>query len=452
MTAVPHNPELEAGLIGRLLAEPQRIPEVAGALLEGAHFHDAAHRLLFDALVEASYADEPLEPLVLGELHAKRLAALWRLDERSAIQRVLELPAKRLPGDPLEHARLVKRDADYRALLALADEIRDEVAAERDSPAEIAGVVSQRALAVAASTLLTQEIISFADAGRHTVRYLQQAKAAREHGVELGAYFAIPAIDDYVHGLQGGDVAVIAGEPGTGKTSVAWRAALNFAERMAKRAPEQRVGSLILSLEMTPTPSNLRFASMLTGLPGTDLREGRVSARDIQLVVDQWRERVDVPLWLNYAPTLRASQLRALVSEAIRRHNVGLVVLDHFRMFDLDYRLQNRNDEDEEKIRFLREQIAQGLNVGVICLAHTRKPDPMSNGRPRMADLRGSGQIAAHSDFVGFIFRPWMYASEDERDADNVKLTDAEMLWVKNRHGITGNAEFYFDPTKMFVG
>jgi replicative DNA helicase len=236
-----------------------------------------------------------------------------------------------------------------------------------------------------------------------------------------------------------------------GKSAVWWRGALSFAERQAKRPVDKQVGTLILSLEMSATPSATRFASMLAGLNGAELRQGRISQGELATVVREWRERVQVPLWLNYAPTLKASQMRAVISEAIRRHNVGLVVIDHFRMWDLDERLPNKNDEDEEKVRFLKEQLASSLNVAVVCLAHTRKPDQGSNGRPKMSDLRGSYQVAAHSDFVSFVFRPWMYASQGQIDAGEVRDTDAEMIWAKNRHGNPADLPFYFDPRKMFI-
>jgi replicative DNA helicase len=190
---------------------------------------------------------------------------------------------------------------------------------------------------------------------------------------------------------------------------------------------------------------------MISSVAGDLLREATLSNRDLDRIIKRWREDKDVPLYMNYAPTLRASQLRALVSEGIRRHNVGLVVIDHFRMWDLDRRLDNKLDEDEEKVRFLKEQIASPLNVAVICLAHTRKPDPSSNGRPKMSDLRGSYQVAAHADFVSFIFRPAMYATPKQIEQDSRIETAAEMIWAKNRHSGPGNLEFHFDATSMLI-
>lgn len=450
---VPHNPEVEAALIGRLLERPALTAQVVGTMLEPRHFFAAANRLLYSAIVEAFFADEPIDALVIGETNAKTLAKLWQTDDAGAVQRVVELRGKTAHGSTAAAtAALVKRDADYRELLLVATEITDRVAAEDDQPDEIAGMLSQRALEITTSSVTaTQELVPFIDVGRQFVQDVRLRQAAREQGVELGAYFGLNAIDNFTHGLQGGELLICGGEPGVGKSAVWWKGALNFAERQMQRDADKRVGALVISLEMSPTPSAARFASMLAGLKGTDLREGRITAGELQTAIDEFRERRDVPLWLNHAPTLRASQLRALIAEAIRKHNVGLVVLDHFRMWDLDRRLVNKNDEDEEKVRFLKEQIASTMNVALVCLAHTRKPEPGSNGRPKMSDLRGSYQVAAHSDFVSFVYRPAMYATDARGKALDVSDTVAEMIWQKNRHGNPGSMEFHFNPSQMFI-
>lgn len=447
MTAVPHNGEVEEALIGRLLSEPARIGEVIGTLLEPADFYLAANQLLFGALVESFYADDPVDAMTLGELHAKPLSRLWGVEEAKVAQRVLDIAGRPSTGTPTAHAALVKRDSDYRRLLKITDEIRERVLAEREDPEVIAGVASQLSMEVATQQALTNELVTFEDAGRAFVNDARRAIAAREQGVQLGAYFKLKAIDSFTKGLRPGELLMAGGEPGVGKSAVWWKAGLTFARAQGRRPVGQRVGTLIVSLEMGPQPSNARFASMISGVAGDTVREGNLTGRELERIIDSWRHDRDVPLWMNYAPTLRASQLRALVSEAIRRHNVGVVVIDHFRMFDLDQRLPNKLDEDEEKVRFLKEQIARTFNVAVICLAHTRKPDPASNGRPKMSDLRGSYQVAAHADFVSFIYRPAMYDRVEDGDDNDV----AEMIWAKNRHSGPGEMKFLFVASSMLV-
>jgi replicative DNA helicase len=192
----------------------------------------------------------------------------------------------------------------------------------------------------------------------------------------------------------------------------------------------------------------------MSRIDGGKLREGDLSDRDLQKIAQDWAAERELPLYFNFASNFKLSQLRALVVQAIRQHNVGLIVVDHFRMIDPDRRVNNPNQEDEAKARFLKESIAKDLNVAVICLAHTVKLKGAregGDGRPTLNDLRGSYQVAAHCDAVAFVYRPIMYATENEIGEGVIRDTDAEMLWRKNRNGELGVEEFGFDPAHMTV-
>lgn len=237
----------------------------------------------------------------------------------------------------------------------------------------------------------------------------------------------------------------------THNSALWWTAALRFAERQMSRQPQYRIGTLILSLEMGKEPSQGRLAQTLTSLDGRKFRESTFSDRDLQEVKSEWGRRKDLPLYFNHASSLRASQIRALCVEAIRRYNVGLVVIDHFRYFDMDRHYQNKNDEDDAKVRFLKEGLAKDLNLAVICIAHTVKAIETADGRPTKKHLRGSGQISADADLVSFVYRPYNYASEKAKERGDVRETDAELIWDKNRNSTDGAAEFYFEPSTMTI-
>jgi replicative DNA helicase len=292
--------------------------------------------------------------------------------------------------------------------------------------------------------------VSFADLGREFVRNQKMLMEARRQGIELGAYFGLSFLDSFMRGLRPTELFFLAGEPGAGKSAVAWKAVQMFAERQMRKVPEQRVGTLVLSLEMGIEPSNVRVAGSISGVDGGAMREGRTTDDDLAKIISEWTKRKDIPLFFNFTSQLKVSQARALIVEAIRRHNVGLVVIDHFKYVLSDQRHQNALEEDEEKARFLKEAIAKELNVAVICLAHTTKLSS-EDGRPRLRDLRGSYMVAAHADFVGFVYRPYEYAKQQDIDEGKVQRTDAELIWDKNRHGLEGAARFYFDPSTMNV-
>lgn len=457
MSQRPHSPQAEASVVGQMLAAPRHVGPVVGTLLDPEHFYDPAAKAVYGEVVARFYADEPTDALSVARAVAKPLTRIWGGTENDAIKRVQELATgRKFDGSPVAHADIIKRDAAYRNLLDLADSIYSAVESERETPDKLAGSVSHEAMRVATEGVLTNEIVSFDDVGQRVERRLRMLAAARAQGVEIGAYFGLSFIDSFTRGLRPSELMFVAGEPGAGKSAVTWKAAQLFAERQLNKPKERRIGTLVLSLEMADEPSEARLAQGITKIEGGKIREGRIEKADLQKLRDEWGKRAGLPLYFNYSSTMRASQLRAVCVEAVRKHNVGLVIIDHFRYVDMDPpaaigRWRSQMEAEEALARFLKQDLATELNVAVICLAHTVKLSGRDDPRPRLSDLRGGQMVSAHADYVAFVYRPFVHASEDDIDDGKVKRTDAEMIWEKNRHSIEGTARFYFDPSTMTV-
>jgi replicative DNA helicase len=453
IAAPPHSVDVEESVVGQLLARPRIVGDVIGTLLEPAHFFVPAMAALYAALVGAYYDDDQIDALTIAERCSKTLSRSWGCEEPIAVARVRALADRAATApEAVSHARLVKRDADYRALLTLADDIRGQVLAETAAPDELASVASQTAMQIATSTLRTHELVSFEELGRRFIAEQRRVMAARGRGQDIGVFFGLSFLDDWLRGLRPSELWFLAGEPGAGKSAVAWKAAERFAERQSRFAKERRIGTLVLSLEMPDISSASRYAQSMTGIDGGKLREGRTDDADLQAITAQWRQLRDLPLIHNFSSNMRMSQVRALTVEAIRRYNTGLVVIDHWKYIDTDREYRSANDEDEAKARFLKQDLAKQLNVAVVCLAHTTKgADMRDDRRPRMGDLRGSGYVAAHADFISFVFRPYKSATAREKETGAVIRTDAEMLWEKTRHAAEGTAEFFFDASTMHI-
>jgi replicative DNA helicase len=218
MTDAPHSEAAEQSVVGQMLANPACIGDVTGTLLDGSHFFLSAHRVLYDAIVESFYADDPTDPLTIAETCGPRLAKLWGLDEKLAVAKVQSYAnGHTLAADPVDHARVVKRHADLRALLGVAATIEREVAAEQHPPEQIAGIVSSEAMKIATGTLTAHEVVSFGDAGRRFIQAMRERVALKQAGVEPGVKFNIAAIDGFTKGVQPTELVIGGGESGVGK-------------------------------------------------------------------------------------------------------------------------------------------------------------------------------------------------------------------------------------------
>jgi replicative DNA helicase len=441
----PHSAEVERAVVSQMLADPKRIAEVVGTTLEPRHFYGAPGQILYEALYARFYADDPMDPLSVGEACSRRLATAWGISEDDAIVRVQQLAqGSRWDGEEVtDHAKLVKRDADYRELLDVASSMRVAVGRGELTPEEIASKVSQDAMEIATNTVKAQETVSFADGGREFVTEMRRVMEARKQGIELGATFGLDFIDRWTGGIQPTELLIGAGAPGSGKSWVWSTAAMKFAERQLKLPPAKRVGTLILSLEMGRWPNFVRIAQMLSGVPTRYMRTGDLDAQQLSQIVNSWGRKRELPLWFNFASQMRLSQLRAVLAEAVRRHNIGLVIIDHMRMVQTDHYIRDANERDEEKARFFKQALADDLNLAVVCIAHTVKMTNLDSQRPTMDHLRGGGMISAYADHICFIYRPWKHATEEQRDSHEVSEHEAEMVVAKNRHEAEGVFPFH---------
>lgn len=451
--APPNSREAEESVVGLLMTHPDAVAAVIGNGLSADDFYHPHARVLFEQITEHFYADERIDPVVVSESVAPKLAQMYRSSRQSIAERVMKIAdAVRLDDAEAVHerAKLLRRHAASRALLRLSTAVESSVE-NGDDPQGIAGRLTEEAMRVATGNMLTSEVESYGDVGRDFVRTAVAAMRARQRGVDIGVHFGQRFIDGYTNGIRGSELLFLAGEPGVGKSILAWSLARSYAQRQATRPEGERIGTLVLSLEMAQEPTAIRLAQMLTRIDGQRVRRGDVAESDVQRVAQAWAAEKDLGLFFNFASIVGVSALRAMVSDAVRKFNVGLVVIDHFGYLTMDRAYTNTVQEDEDKARFLKENLAKDLDVAVLCLAHTTKGVDTESGRPELRHLRGSGQIGAHADFVCFLHRPWLHASDTEKRAGGALRTRAELIFAKNRHGAPGVSEFKFDPEAMQV-
>lgn len=447
MTNLPFSPEAEKSVVGAMLAKPKIIGEMVGTGIQVEHFHVPFLRHAFDIVVDAYFSDEPIDPLTIAHRGGSSLGS----DPEKAAEQLRAIAGHTAPHEAIAHASIVKRDFDRRALIELAQRVMAQVQAEENAPEGIASVAAESAMKIATSRIHTNQIMSYGDLGRRFVARQQALMDAQRAGDDIGVKFDMHFLDDRMHGLKPGDLWILAGEAGVGKSAIAWAAAKAFAKKQLAK-PDRRIGTFVASLEMGEEPSSDRLAAAAGHVHGSKIREGTTTDDELARIIKNWGAEKNAPLYFNFTSMIRGNQLRALIVEAIRRYNVGFVIIDHMRYWNADERYDNMADEDEAKARFLKESIAKELNVAVLVLAHTTKAIENSDDRrPRLSHLRGGGMVAAHADFVSFAYAPYHHATEDDKADGVVSDTDGEMLWEKARHGAKGPSKYYFDASIMHI-
>lgn len=256
-----------------------------------------------------------------------------------------------------------------------------------------------------------------------------------------------PDLDEMLGGgLRQGELAIVAGRPGSGKS--AW--SLGYASDAA--ASGRRVG--FISLEMRAPELADRLLSRATGMPLKLIRSGNVDDSD---EIRQWRQIVgEWDLRIEARPGMTTAEV---VAQARRwkARGLDLLVIDYLQRIRHEH--AERQDIAVGRTSSACKEIALALEIPVVLLSQLnrevekratkprRDMDPRrwweSVATPRSSDLRESGQIEQDADVIMFPMRATQFGLPD--------VGAAAIALEKNRNGSTGIVPTRWDgPTASY--
>jgi archaellum biogenesis ATPase FlaH len=224
-------------------------------------------------------------------------------------------------------------------------------------------------------------------------------------------------------GFRPGQLVVLAGRPGMGKSALALDLALEAGR-------DGRVA--FFSLEMTAADFGERIAKQNLRSDEEAWRRAataRVSASQLHLVSEgAWT----VEKIRDYALNMRDTD------------GLRMLVVDHLGLLTPSSATRGRTRE-QEVAHFSRslKALAKELEVPILALSQLNRGSENREDRgPRLSDLRDSGAIEQDADVVMGLFRPSYYDHALEGEPDEIRL-------LKVRQGRAGTCPARFDGPSM---
>jgi replicative DNA helicase len=423
----PHDLNAERAVLGGILLENDAFDAVIELPLRAADFYKDAHSLIFESMLELVNEGQPVDTITLRE----RLTTTSKLQRTGGDEYLLALTDTIPTVANIEaHARIVQEKAVVRRVIHACYETAAKGYGDYGSMVEFLDQAEKSMFEVAKERLRSPyEHIN--DVVLRTFEEITAAAERKEHITGLPTGFR--HLDWYTAGLHPGDLVIVAGRPGMGKTAFAVNVALN-----ACRA--RQAGVVIFSLEMPKEQLARRLLCSEAGVDGNRLRSGRLTRDDWAPLTRAAGELSELPLWMDDTPGLTMMELRAKARRLKSDQGLELVVVDYLQLMRSGTKTESREQEISEISRSLKG-LAKELKLPVIALSQlNRGVESRGNKdkRPQLSDLRESGAIEQDADTIMFIYRDEVYNPE------STEKGVAEIIIGKQRAGPTGTVRCTF--------
>jgi replicative DNA helicase len=407
--AIPWSAEAEQSVLGGLLLRNDVFDEVRSCL-DGSHFYNSAHRVIFEA-IEALIVAGKVADVVTVHAELKRAG---REDATGGLGYLNDL-AQSVPSasNVSTYAGFVIDRALRRTLLdksGQAQQIAQSAETADKALDEIAMMFStiERAQRKKEPRRLSA---AFPDRCDHWTDLAAGESAA---GISIG----LRTVDrSMCGGAHRGQLLVIGARTSVGKTALALAMAISVAE--------QGHGVLMLSQEMSEGELLDRIAANLAGVSLGSITEGKMPQQDWARITEAIDRAKSFPLYIDDQPALTLTDIRSKARLIKKQGGLALIVVDYLQLCAPSGSRESSRHHQIEGISRGLKVLAKELDVCVLLLSQINRSSTQRD-EPLLSDLKESGSIEEDADVV-ILLQPKGLLP------DGQQLVAA--ILAKNRHG-----------------
>jgi replicative DNA helicase len=224
------------------------------------------------------------------------------------------------------------------------------------------------------------------------------------------------------------ELTIIAARPGMGKTSFTLMELYRIAVRDKKPIA-------FISLEMSKEQLIIKICCALAKIQFQKYRDNKCSNEE-KAAIDKELDNFSPHFIIEDPDEMTSTDLRMKLIYLVIKYKIVMVAIDYLQLLKSDSKFGTR-DEEIGVITKTIKGLTRQLNIPIILLCQlSREVEKrnVSNYKPKLSDLRESGNIEQDADNVLFIYRPEYYGLTSD-DKGNSLLNLAEIIIAKHRNG-----------------
>ncbi len=409
-----YSDEAEHALLGALMLDGELFDSITASVTT-ADFHDPENAALFQVMIDLHATGAPVDPVTLHDFKPVLPSG------GTTIAYAAEL-AKNTPSTAnwKAYARTVTERAVLRRLVDAADAVRESASENRP----VAEIIASAQQAMADLRDLDTGEPDYKRMDEVVTRNIDIIDLKYNGDVPTGLSTGLTKLDEMIRGLRKKTVTIVAGLPGSGKTTLG----LQIAQHIA--CGGYGVG-MVFSLEMPEEELANRALASLGSVDLQVLDSGKLEDDDWPRLTAAVNKIAGKPLYVSDKSGLTVARIRSICRQVKRKHGLDVVVIDYIGLIGSDGKAFNRTAE-LGKISTGIVNIAKELEVPVILLAQLNRDSTKRLGKkPIASDLRDSGQIEADAHCIILVHRDM----DDEQGQNGA----TELIMPKCRHAPVGS-------------
>lgn len=400
------NLDAERALLGSVLIDQSILDKVG---IEASAFFLERHQIIWRTFHALKQAGGVVDILTLTD----KLAASGKLEEIGGGAYVMQLISDTPTSIYSEsYASIITEKYERRQMLLIAEQLAKAAYDEEHD-------ITSARTAVIDQIIKSQRTKSGA---RHIKEFLsstwEDLAYRRDNPKDIyGITTGFPDIDRYTGGLQTGEVLMLSGEPGIGKSILGMQFAFNSAA--AGHA------SAIYEMEMGDQAFIRRELSGKSGIITRKMKSGDVSDGEWTTLVEAIGAMEQLPVYLDFGTHWNTTSMRADLTRLKISADVKLVIVDY-----LDYLTDTAANENDRSAHISRSlhNIAKDLDVAIVTINSMNKTG-MDAQRPTQSNLSGSGKVAYDADVIAFL------TSHIPENGGQPEKNLRTLTYAKNREG-----------------
>ena len=396
---LPRSEQAEITILGSCL----KFHDVAKSVtLEPSDFYSERNRTTFEAIQTVTRSGRAPEPgMVVEEL--RRVRCLELAGGESALMDHVDSVVSRVGWEGAQD--IVRDKAILRRVIDASRKLHDMAFEDSESVQDVLAEFGRRLGDVVKRG--TQPITTVQAAVADVCQ--QKPSAAR-----IGT--GIDWLDKLIW-IRRGQLGIIAGRPGEGKSSLATQIAVELALGFEV---------LFCSLEMTPQEIAERIIAQKANVSLDMISSGKMTDEQ-----KAHASAIIATMDLNFCRARTVEELRAIASARLSHGRLRMIVVDYLQLLRSTGKTNNRNDEITQISQGLKA-LAMDLDLPIVALSQFSRE--ATRETPQLHHLRDSGSLEQDANWVMFVF-------QDKDKHRYVRI-------AKNRSGPCADVEVIFDGSK----